>query len=157
GAWQQERWSNGGARDLVTGVTYDGGETWTLTPAPDAALVADGIYQRATDAWVSFAPDGTVYLALYAFNDRNAREAMLVYKSLDGGSTWGPPLPVLTDTAGNVADDKESVTADPYDPRFAYYTWDRLFFDPATGRFINGPAYFSRTTDGGHSWDSARP
>ncbi len=29
--WQQDRWSNGGARGLLTGVSNDRGATWTTT------------------------------------------------------------------------------------------------------------------------------
>src|ERR687889_1799194 len=29
GAWQQDRWSNGGSRGNVVGASFDGGETWT--------------------------------------------------------------------------------------------------------------------------------
>src|SRR6266542_3358214 len=29
--WQQDRWSNGGAHGLLTGVSHDGGVTWTHT------------------------------------------------------------------------------------------------------------------------------
>lgn len=29
--WQQDRWSNGGARGLVTAASHDGGVTWTRT------------------------------------------------------------------------------------------------------------------------------
>jgi hypothetical protein len=28
-AWQQDRWSNGGARGLVSAVSFDGGNSWT--------------------------------------------------------------------------------------------------------------------------------
>jgi hypothetical protein len=156
GAWQQDRWSGGGARDIVTGVSYDGGKTWTLTPVPGATLVAGGVFQRASDPWVSFAPDGGVYLAVYAFDATDSHQAMLVYKSTDGGLTWGEPTTLLFDSAGNVTDDKESVTTDRNDPHFAYYTWDRLFFDPSSHAFVDGPAYFSRTTDGGLTWEPAR-
>jgi len=47
--------------------------------------------------------------------------------------------------------DKESVTADPARAGTAYATWDRLV------QMGSGPSYFSRTTDGGATWESARP
>ncbi|TME90346.1 MAG: exo-alpha-sialidase, partial [Chloroflexi bacterium] len=31
GVWQQDRWRRGGARGLITGVSRDGGLTWTRT------------------------------------------------------------------------------------------------------------------------------
>src|SRR5688572_12290553 len=30
GVWQQDRWSNGGSRGLVAGVTTNGGTSWTI-------------------------------------------------------------------------------------------------------------------------------
>ena len=32
--WQQDRWSDGGARGLATGYSKNGGATWTTTFAP---------------------------------------------------------------------------------------------------------------------------
>src|SRR5262249_19705806 len=32
--WQQDRWSNGGSRGLVAGVSTDGGATWTSVVIP---------------------------------------------------------------------------------------------------------------------------
>src|SRR5262249_1072594 len=32
--WQQDRWSNGGSRGLVAGVSIDGGATWTDVVIP---------------------------------------------------------------------------------------------------------------------------
>src|SRR5438874_6494025 len=34
GAWQQDRWSNGGARGLVAGFSVNGGKTWGETTLP---------------------------------------------------------------------------------------------------------------------------
>src|SRR5256885_10722662 len=34
GAWQQDRWSNGGSRGLAAGFSFDGGATWGETPLP---------------------------------------------------------------------------------------------------------------------------
>src|SRR6185312_13024700 len=33
GVWQQDRWSDGGARGLRTGYSFDGGLTWSLAQA----------------------------------------------------------------------------------------------------------------------------
>lgn len=32
GAWQQDRWSNGGAHGLVAGYSTDGGASWHVSP-----------------------------------------------------------------------------------------------------------------------------
>src|SRR5689334_20416900 len=37
GAWQQDRWTDGGAHGLVAGVSNDGGATWTVSPQPFTA------------------------------------------------------------------------------------------------------------------------
>ena len=42
GIWQQDRWSNGGARGLVTGVSQDGGATWQEVVIPGITLCSDG-------------------------------------------------------------------------------------------------------------------
>src|SRR5438128_5224025 len=41
GVWQQDRWRFGGARDLVTGVSHDGGSAWTRT-FPRFSICAGG-------------------------------------------------------------------------------------------------------------------
>ncbi|MGH7185047.1 MAG: hypothetical protein ACREIB_02060, partial [Pseudomonadota bacterium] len=48
GIWQQDRWSNGSARGLLTGVTFDGGTTWVHRQVP-WSMCSGGPYQRATD------------------------------------------------------------------------------------------------------------
>ena len=63
GVWQQDRWSTGGARGLVTGVSFDGGRSWERR-VPAFSLCAGGNaanggnYERASDPWVSFGPAG---------------------------------------------------------------------------------------------------
>ncbi|HWJ54529.1 MAG TPA: hypothetical protein VNT24_14230, partial [Propionibacteriaceae bacterium] len=34
GVWQQDRWSNGGARGLMAGYSTDGGKSWNRTTLP---------------------------------------------------------------------------------------------------------------------------
>src|SRR6266702_5146808 len=64
--WQQDRWSNGGAHGLAAGVTHDGGLTWTtgfahFSECAGGTTANGGDYQRASDPWVSFAPNGYAY------------------------------------------------------------------------------------------------
>ncbi len=62
GAWQQDRWSNGGSHGLVAGYSSDGGTTWGETPLPFSACAPGGLpYERASDPWMSIGPDGTAY------------------------------------------------------------------------------------------------
>lgn len=159
GVWQQDRWSNGGARGLVTGYSFDGGRTWART-APTFSRCAGGHagnggdYERASDPWVSFGPDGTAWQAALAITGASfgagSANAITVSRSADGGRTWSAPRALIVDGADDF-NDKEAITADPTDARFVYVAWDRL------RRSGGGPAYFARTTDGGATWEAARP
>ena len=168
GVWQQDRYSNGGARGLLAAVSFNGGKNWQISMAPFSRCSGGspqngGDYERASDPWVTFAPNGDVYQIAIAFNDSNPINAVLVSKSTDGGKTWGNPVTLIRDTAPTVFNDKESITADPNDARFVYAVWDRLVFpaEEARGRAperaigFRGPAWFARTTDGGQTWTSA--
>ena len=44
--WQQDRWSNGGARGDVAGYSKDGGRTWTTVVPPGITLCGGGEYAR---------------------------------------------------------------------------------------------------------------
>jgi hypothetical protein len=157
-AWQQDRWSTGSASGVLTAVTFDGGATWTRTALPFSRCAGGngangGDYERATDPWVSFGPDGTVYqMALAVISGSFAAgsaSAMLVSRSTDGGRTWGPISTLIRD--GTLFfNDKNTITADATDPRYAYAVWDRL---AASG---GGPTVFARTVDGGATWEAAR-
>jgi hypothetical protein len=156
GVWQQDRWSNGGSRGIVAGVSMDGGSSWTSVPIPGVSEVTGGPLPRASDPWVSFAPNGDLYASvLSADSSAGPNETINISKSTDGGFTWGAPIALKSDTDSHFFDDKETVTADPTNSNFVYATWDRLTFD-SSFNFINGPAWFSRSTDGGHTWETAR-
>jgi len=150
GAWQQDRWSNGGSRGLMAAASFDGGATWTRLAVPSSACTGVAAYERASDPWVSIGPTGTVFAISLSFNSDSSggANAILVSRSLDGGLSFGAPQTLISDGAANF-NDKETLTADPTDADYAYAVWDRLTFD---GR---GPAMFARTIDGGASWQAA--
>jgi hypothetical protein len=198
--WQQDRWSDGGARGLVSAVSDDGGATWTTVTPPRFSLCTGGSFERATDPWVTFARNGDVYFQSLSFDSDpdifGGRHAILVSKSSDGGHTWGPVRVLIRDNELNAFNDKNSMTADPTNARFAYGIWDRLeLFSPtaeqraavaaaignrdraaiAAGKALRemrlqaarsadaavvlpefkGPTYFTRTIDGGSTWQRA--
>lgn len=171
GAWQQDRWSNGGARGLVVGASFDGGENWTVQPIRNVTLCSGGTedngggYQRATDPWVTFGPDGVVYQLSLSFNDSDFKHALLASKSDDGGLSWSDPIPIKTDSAPTVFNDKQSITADPHDATHVYAIWDRLVYPNEKANVkaafhaaaYRGPIWFARSTDGGNGWEPARP
>jgi hypothetical protein len=159
GVWQQDRWSDGGSRGLRTGYSFDGGLTWSLSQAAFSRCTGGngangGDFERASDPWVTIGPDGIAYQIAIAFNGVSfapgSSSAVLASRSIDGGRTWSAPAALIGDASAQF-NDKESITADPLAPGYAYATWDRL---DANG---HGPAYFSRTTNGGGSWEPARP
>ena len=154
--WQQDRWSGGGARGVVSAFSFDAGQSWTRNFARFTAC-SGGSYDRASDPWVTFAADGTAYQIAFAFNAGNADKSMLVSRSSDGGRTWGDPIALQRDLDAQFAMDKESITADPALAQNVYAVWDRLTgFDVPNNPQGTGPAWFARTVNGGASWEPAR-
>jgi hypothetical protein len=119
GAWQQDRWSNGGAHGLVAGYSNDGGASWGVSPEPFSVCYhASGYpgayldYQRASDAWTSIGPGtpgspssgSTVYASSLSFDqtpypgDPNAtHNAVGAASSYDGGATWSNVQTIIAD------------------------------------------------------------
>ncbi len=157
-AWQQDRWSDGAARGLLAAVSFDGGTTWAASmPAfcvcAGGTAAAHGDFLRASDPWLSFGADGSVYLVAIALTGATfapgSVNTVAVARSTDGGRSWSAPALLIRDLADHF-DDKPTVTADPLDARYAYATWDRL------ARSGGGPAYLARSSDGGATWEPAR-
>ena len=156
-AWQQDRWSSGAARGLRSAVSFDGGRTWATSGATFSRCTGGnaangGDYERASDPWVAIGPDGTAYQIAISVSGVSqtvdSSGAVLVARSGDGGVSWETPVAVIRDV-GLPFNDKESMTADYTDARFAYAVWDRL-------EGALGPTLFSRTTDSGRTWEAAR-
>src|SRR5262245_30436558 len=144
GAWTQDF-----SRGIVAAVSFNGGNTWQSVVVPGVSLCSGGIYPYAFDPWVSVAPNGDVYLSQGGvdFQPHKTPNAILVSKSTDGGLSWGAPTALITDDSA--FNDKPSITADPTNPQFAYATWAL----EETNRTVS---MFSRTTDGGQTWEPAR-
>jgi len=162
GIYQQDRWSGGGAHGVVVTVSRDGGATWSQSiPAFSRCAGGNasngGDYDRSSDPWISFAPDGTVYISAGPFDRFDSRESWAVGRSTDGGSTWGPTTIINFESSEFVLDDKDTIAADPLDAHDAYLVWDRqTFADPDQNIVISGPTWFSRTIDGGQTWEPSR-
>jgi hypothetical protein len=146
GVWQQDRWTNGGANGVLAAASMDGGRSWASSQ-PKFSMCAGGTYERASDPWVSIAPDGTVHFAALTLNGAGAVSAVEVSRSADGGLTWSDPITLDAPPAGS---DKESITADPTDSRYVYAVWDQTNLNRRV------PAWFARSVDGGASWEPAR-
>ncbi len=172
GVYQQDRYSSGGARGLGTSVSTDGGTTFLPLPAGQlprfSQCAGNPLYERASDPWVSIGPDGDAYQIALSFNETaNLDNAVLVSQSpaASDGRQWSDPITLKRDTNPAVFNDKESITADQNDANYVYAVWDRLVFpnertrgsSPENTAAFRGPAWFSRTTNGGATWEPARP
>ncbi len=159
GAWQQDRWTSGGARALGVGVSSDGGHSWsrsfpTFSRCAGGNTGNGGDYERSSDPWVAISPNGTAFVIAIAFNGASltpgSDSAVLVSRSTDAGVSWEAPTTLVLE--GDVVfHDKQTITADPVDSRFVYAVWDRISIDN------DGPTWFARSIDGGASWQPARP
>jgi hypothetical protein len=161
GVWQQDRWSNGGSRGLATGYSFDGGVTWKRTFLPFTRCAGgnaanNGDYERGSDPWVSFSPNGVAHQMVLSFDDAvtpgKPASAMLASRSTDGGRTWSKSI-VLKSDSDDYLNDKNAMTADPTDSRYVYAVWDRLSFVPGESA---GPLLFARSTDNGRGWEPTR-
>jgi len=135
-------WIFGPSGDVVSATSFDGGRSWQQVPLP-LTTCAGGPFVGAGDPWLAFGPDG----ALYAVNAMGYTLSALfigVNKSTDGGLHWSG-ISNVTPTPGGGA--RPSISTDSTDPRFAYAFWQ--------GSVKNaGPQFFSRTTDGGATWET---
>jgi hypothetical protein len=171
GLWHQDE-TTVGNRGLVVGVTFDGGSTWQLAPLPGVSQVSGGTLQSNSDPWLAFSPNGDLYATCLAFTSpqqffgTTIEDNVEVLKSVDGGLTWSAPTVLHDNTASRSFNDKDSITADPTDPNLAYMTWSFLTLPSgflkrsSTAHFgvtgIKSSVLFTRTTDGGQTWEPAR-
>jgi hypothetical protein len=176
GAYQQDRWSDGGAHGLVASRSSDGGATWTQNYAEfsvcsDYASTAyTSPFKRATDPWVSYDAAGRAYQISLGIQSANLDlSGVEVATSTDDGATWNAPARLITDTNPVFFNDKESITAD-WRPDAgegkAYATWirgdlpggDNISPVGAANSFAySGKPMFSMTSDGGATWSTPKP
>lgn len=95
GNWQQDRWSNGGSSGNLNAYSIDGGANWQIppiSPVPDTGQAKfsrctggnasnGGDYERATDPWLSFSPNGVSHQIALGINDSNVDNAVLASRS----------------------------------------------------------------------------
>ena len=168
GVYQQDRWTSGGAHGLVAAITHDGGASWTPSWAhfsfcSGGTAANGGDFERASDPWVTFAPNGDAYQSALTLNGSDNSTGVLVSKLRQSGSTWSEPVTLARDSSAFSSHDKESITADPTDSHYVYVVWDRVRkpgenVSPNAGHSFafRGDAMFSRTADFGATWSAPR-
>jgi hypothetical protein len=123
GAWQQDRWNDGGSSGLVSAYSTTGGSSWSgVVPLPfTACYSASGYgssldYQRASDPWVSIGPGkpssfncaptakdcSTVYQVAIPFDETTRRTAVAASVSYDGGATYTNTQTLVADPCSGV-------------------------------------------------------
>ncbi|MBF6571330.1 MAG: exo-alpha-sialidase [Candidatus Binataceae bacterium] len=122
---------------LAAYATFDGGQSWTEAAALTLPPGAIG----TSDPAVAWDDAGNAYLVALPFGAGLAIIGICVYKSTDGGRSWGPPLLIHSSSGDDKqwADGDGSATS-PYKGN-VYAAWD------------NGSSLaFARTTDHGSTW-----
>ena len=140
-------WIQGLFQNIVAAVSLDGGRTWQQVPIP-LTVCSSGPFRGAGDPWLSFAPNGDLHLVALV-GDTLATRVTGVSKSTDGGLHWS--VPIVVPNSADLVPDHPSLTADPTDARFVYAIWN----GDDNGHRV--PSVFSRTSDGGVTWEPARP
>jgi hypothetical protein len=160
-AWHVDRWSNGGGQAVGAAYSFDGGETWVEVKIPFTRCFGGeertaGAFERASDPWISFSPNGRAHYMALVFDDSASENGMTTSFSDDGGVTWSNPIfitgsPAQDPNFASIFHDKNTLTADPFDSNLVYATWT-LFRNIGATSIL-----FSRSTDGGKRWKATRP
>jgi hypothetical protein len=158
--WQQDRFAvDGGALSNLAAVSRDGGRTWRTVALPNLSRCTgtEASDERASDPWLSFGPEGTLYYASLTFSETPINPfvagptKLVVSTSPDGGLTWNDPVDVQP--FDGTYNDREAITADPTRPGHAYYAFVKRY-----GAFgESGIEMFACTTDGGKTWSTPAP
>ncbi len=144
-------WWQGQIQNVVAAVSFDGGSTWQRIPIP-FTVCSGGLFLGVGDERLAFAPNGDLYAMAVVGNSLElGTERMAVSKSTDGGLHWSAPVLMTGET--EAPNDLPVLTADPTDARLVYAVWD----GSSNSSLHIGPAVFARTTDGGFTWEPARP
>lgn len=175
-AWQQDRYSKAGGADAdYMTFSSDGGTTF-LDPLNTLPLqnvqCFGGPYQRASDPMVVISPNGFVYFIGLGFNYSTVPNAVNVgrYKMNNSGGTF-TLTPDTTVSLGAInglkttsTTDFAKMTRETLDPKgnTLYLTWDEFrqgSFFTGNPKVLSdaGKIFFTKTTDGGNTYDNPKP
>ncbi len=158
-AFQVGRVFDGGACAIGFATSTNNGASWTsgllpgITKWTSSQGVANGPYDRATDAAVAYDAKHNVWLvSSLALTEPGGVKgvAVLTSSSSDGGLTWSTPF-VTASVTGTQSFDKNWLVCDDTasSPFYGncYTEWD----DNGNGNLVK----MSTSTDGGHTWSAA--
>jgi hypothetical protein len=140
-----------GFRQVGWGYTFDGGATWT-----DGGLFVEPNFEWQSDPGVTTDKDGNFYAVVLSSQGFVLGNGLYVFKSTDGGVSWGPPLEVISHFP-NAFEDKEFIACDRTDGPHSgnlYVVWAR-FLD--TGGAFTTHILLRRSTDAGVTWGGTVP
>lgn len=150
-AWFQGLW-----QDMITGVSFDNGSNWQRVVMP-LTICSGGPSVGTADPWLSFTPNGDLYEIAITWNSSSWSDRQIVVsKSADGGLHWLAPVVLPGSHIVDPPADHPSITADPTSPQFVYAIWNGYNWN-ANNKGHSSEAVFTRTTDGGVTWETASP
>ena len=148
-AFQTGRIFGGGGTDIGWGTSIDGGVTWTHGFLPGLTKgEGTGPYDAASDPVVAYDAKHAVWMiAALPISNSSPTPAVVVSRSIDGGSTWQNPVSIDPASASS---DKNWIVCDTWSnsPHFGscYVQWD----EPGN----LGQIEMSTSSDGGLTWSS---
>jgi hypothetical protein len=131
-----------GYRRVGYAASFDGGINWT------EGLLDEPTYPWHSDPGITVDADGNFFAVILSYTSTSQPNGLYVYKSSDGGLSWGDPVTVINGVSG-VFEDKELIGCDRTDSPYRgnlYVTWAR--FGYGTDILV------SRSTDGGQSFQA---
>ncbi|MCA1656720.1 MAG: glycoside hydrolase, partial [Actinobacteria bacterium] len=145
-------WIQDFPQDNVLAITSDGGRTWQRRAVPKLTQCDGGENQATADPWLSFGPDGVVYLSSMGIDlppgSFTPVNTVVVSHSKDGGDTWSDPVVVHGRDAYN---DEPTILADPGRAGRVHVFWSLRY---ALGAETVAD-FHSVSNDGGKTWSAA--
>jgi hypothetical protein len=134
----------------------DGGRTWQVSFLPKVVKwnpSKPGKYNENSDPTISASVQNTFWFANLVFNRETLETAIAISRSTDGGKKWRTTL--YNELSGEddvyLINDKPWIGADPKNPKIAHVVW-ALYRRIEPERTIG----YTRTTDGGKTWEPFR-
>ena len=171
GVYQQDRYSNGGSKGTVAAVTFDGGDDLDAGRRAERHALHRRPFQRASDPWISFGPDGDAARDEPRHRPRPAdrrRSATTAWPTTARPTAASPGRPRSCSSPRPTGALPQRQELDHRGPERRGLRLRRLgsrcrrprgsVADPenAIGLGFKGPIYFARTTNGGDTWEPAR-